>query len=294
LKRQIKTPQCGQNGNFIEVSKNFNGYNNEMRKKPNSNYADPWWKMSVREQKMKYHDPIINTKSKITSTIHESNLKLLEKKVHESALSDVRKPSAKSEIYIRNNNDNKTTGHIAPVKIVQKNIGSNDNLRISKFTEDGQEALEGYSQVFNELKVNYALQLYHDEIYQKEEKQRILQEKQLYRNQIYTHVNYKSTFTTPTTILKNNDNIYNEMTSRLGGTLAIEDLSKQWLKFAEKSKKQSGDKTSHLTGDAKLSFIDACDRGHVQIVQKLLEFGISPNMIANEEPIFILVCRKVN
>jgi hypothetical protein len=256
----------GNNAEFSVVSSVAHHREHDLRLKESMDFEDPWWNKSVKDQVFVHHvhETLLDDGSwDKDNTNGLPALQQLEKDL--AAKRDEIKKQRMDQLAIANEWGRRPRN--------PKSVWAVEVDR-TQFTRDGTLALEDYTKEALERNIEIALKEYHetsDEI----------------------AADGKPNFTG---LSKSAAHFYQtimEFREELGGEEKVDVLADKFVKYADKTKKESQKSGSIFDGKG-MDFVDACVKANAIKVISLLMIGADPNTVIEDEgPLIVLFVKKV-
>lgn len=266
IPEEFNNKPIGGAGDFDEVSTTVKKYEDFLRYNDYDfdDFEDPWWNMSVKDQRTHAH---IDDDSVYEGMINDGSDILRMKKERDQ------REVEQNKAFIETGQRNLTA------LAMSKGWGQRPRVRKSawdaevkrtRYTENGQEALKEYSLQARQLKVAAALDEYHSA-----ESSDIMG---VVTGMSEAEVKHIRTM--------------NRFKEELGGLEATEKMSEAFIEKAVYNRKHMDKGYSVFEGG--MDFLDACTKVNAFKAVALLKLGAEPNTVTPEdEPVLVMILRKI-
>lgn len=260
---------AGGDADFDEVSTTVKKYEDFLRYNDYDfdDFEDPWWNMSVKDQMTHTHiddetlyEGMINDGSDIIRMKKERDMREIEQ---------TKELTAKRKRILDKLSVSKNWGHASRVR----KSAWDEDVKRTRYTEHGTEALKEYSKQARELKVALALEEYNNG----------------------SSGNTLGVVTGMSQAEVNDIQLVNRFKEELGGLEATEKMSEGFLKKAVYNRKyMDKGQSSFDVFSGGMDFLDACTKVNAFKAIALLKLGAEPDTVTPEdEPVLVMILRKV-
>ena len=258
--------RSGEAADFDEVSTTVKKYEDFLRYNDYDfdDFEDPWWNMSVKDQMTHAH---IDDDTVYEGLINDGSDILRMNKARD--VREVEQNKAFVETGQRNLTNLATSKRWGHPPRVRKSAWE-EEIKRTRYTENGQEALKEYSLKARELKVAAALEEYNS----------------------FDSSSVLGGVTGMSQAEVNNILTMNRFKEELGGLEATEKMSEGFIQKAVYNRKHMDKGYSVFEGG--MDFLDACTKVNAFKAVALLKLGAEPNTVTPEdEPVLVMILRKV-